>query len=96
MNLNMIALRNSFLDAFDHPTFTNLSRQDVVEQYRRSVLAAPQKAYEARASEKELWILGEFNDATGQVILLDKPVKLADLSSFFPKGFLARMESNNA
>lgn len=93
MKLTIVALYSSYLNAYDNPTFSNLKPADVAEQYRRSVLAAPDQAYKALAQDKTVVILGTFDDVSGEIELLDAPMKVLDLASAFPAGYLKKMEA---
>lgn len=93
MKLTIVALYSSYLGAYDKPTFQELTGKDVAEQYRRSVLAAPDQAYKALAQDKTVVILGTFDDVSGVIELLDSPMKVLDLASAFPPGFLKKMEA---
>ena len=96
MKYKVIALCSDYLGCYDQPTFSNLSEEDVMEQYRRSVLADPDGAYKARASEKSLFVLGEFDDVSGVILPFKQPKKLVSLASYFPAGYLAKKETTNA
>lgn len=93
MKLTIVSLYSSYLNAYDNPTISNLQPADVAEQYRRSVLAAPEQAYQALAQDKTVCILGTFDDITGKIEVLDQPQKVLDLASAFPPGFLKQKEA---
>ena len=93
MTLHVVCLYNSYLDVYETPTFHNLpTKEDVVELFRRSVLSDPKGAYNAHAQEKEICLLGTFDDKTGAFDLFERPLRLAGLSQFFPAGYLSKLK----
>lgn len=88
MKMTVYALYNSYLGCYDQPMFVNIPLDDIKEQYRRSILADTEGAFKARANEKVVCHLGTFDDFTGKFELLPDPVKLIDLATLFPRGYL--------
>ena len=57
--------------------------EDIVESHRRAVITKQIPA--EKAENLVIFKYGTFNDATGDVELLPKPVKLCALSQFLPR-----------
>lgn len=93
MKLTLITLYNSYLGCYDKPVFENIKREDLKEQYTRSVLSNPDQAYAAKAADKTVCYLGTFDDVTGKFDLLPDPEKVIDLASAFPPGYLKKKEA---
>lgn len=89
-------LYSNYLGCYDIPQFLDVrDDDDLKESYRRMVINNPDEAFKYRVHEKTLCKLGFFDDFTGKIELLDAPIKLLDLASLFPQGYLARKESIN-
>lgn len=56
---------------------------DIIESHRRAVLT--KQIPVDKAENLVIFKYGTFNDATGEVDLLEKPVKLVALSQFLPR-----------
>lgn len=91
----LVSLYSTYLDAYDDPTVSVHREEDLKDLYLRTIYSDPEGAYKARAHEKAVVVLGTFNDCTGQLIVHEKPVKLFDMASLFPKGWLAQKEAKN-
>lgn len=89
MKLLCVSLFNSYLGCYDNPTFTNLKEDEICEQYRRSILTNPEQAYAAHVADKVVTVVGTFDDVSGSFELLEMPKKVLDLSTCFPRGYLA-------
>lgn len=94
MIYQVIAFHDTYLDAFQTPLFVKDKLEDIPELYRRSIYANPEEAYKNRAHELEVVHLGTYDDLKGEFALGDK-VKLCDLASLFPRGFLAQKGGQN-
>lgn len=88
MKLKIYALKNTYLNVFDVPTFQNVEPDDIAEGYRRSILTNPDEAFKHQAHEKALYYLGYFDDVLGTVEPVE-PQKLVDLAALFPRGYIA-------
>lgn len=93
MKLTIIALYSAFLGCYDKPTFSEYPEDMTAEMYHRQIMSVPDEAYKARAHEKTVCILGTFDDVTGSMELLEQPKKLLELSTCFPRGYLASKEA---
>lgn len=78
---------NVYLNAWDKPMAQNFEPNDMAEGVRRYIMMNPDEALKGRFDEKELYVLGSFDDVTGTIELCEKKC-LAHCSSFFPNGFL--------
>lgn len=58
MKLTLISMRSDYLEAYDPIQVSNLTEDNIKEQYTRSVLADPEGAYKARVNEKSLLFSG--------------------------------------
>lgn len=96
MTLFIVSLLNSYLGCYEAPQTSNLTKDNIKEQYHRSVMMDPDGAFQARANEKIVTILGEFDDTTGKIVPYETPEKLLDLVTCFPRGYLAQKEKKNA
>lgn len=93
MKLLMIALLNTYLGCYESPQTSNLTKENIKEQYHRSVMMDPDGAFKARVNEKTVCILGEFDDLTGEITPYKTPEKLLDLVTCFPRGYIAKKEA---
>jgi len=92
----IIALFSNYLGVYDVPQFAEARDDaDLKESYRRVILSDPDGAFGARAHEKTLCKLGEFDDFTGKIEVLDSPIKVLDLATLFPVGYLAKKDAHN-
>lgn len=78
---------NVYLSAWDKPMAQNFEPKDMAEGVRRYVMMNPDEALKARFDEKELYVIGTFDDAEGTIEITEKKC-LAHCSTFFPNGFL--------
>lgn len=61
-------------------TFQNLEPEEMAEQYRRALMRTDAKQY-AMMTDKEVYLVAEFNDLTGELKPTEKKVIFE-----FPKG----------
>lgn len=59
------------------------SDEDLVEMYRREIVKDYSKLFPLR--DAELYLFGQFDDVSGEFIIFDKPVFIADLGQLFPE-----------
>ena len=88
----------SYLDVYETPIVYNFGNdeKDLKEGFRRLIVSDPDKAFAERLNEKELCMLGLWDDVTGSIELKEHPIRLVHLASLFPAGYLARKEAVNA
>lgn len=91
----IITLYSSYLDAYDEPSVTQFQIADLKTVYSRTILADPEGAWRARAQEKTVVVLGEFDDCTGKLDAYSEPKKLFELAPLFPKGFIMKKEAKS-
>lgn len=96
MKLTVFTFYKDYLGVFDPPMFAKEPMDAVVESYRRSILSAPDQAYQSKFQEITLVELGKFDDFEGKFELLPEPKSWSKCSKFFPAGFLAKKETPNA
>jgi len=90
----IVALFSTYLGVYDVPQFSDArDDDDLKESYRRAILSDPDGAYHARAQEKALCKLGEFDDFTGKITVFPEPIKILDLAALFPAGYLMKKEA---
>ena len=87
-----------YLDVYETPIVYNFGNdeKDLQEGFRRLIVTDPDKAFAERLNEKEICILGTWDDSSGTIELKEHPVRLAHLASLFPKGYLSSKEARNA
>lgn len=88
----------AYLDVYETPIVYNFGNdeKDLKEGFRRLIVSNPDKAFEERLNEKELCVLGFWDDSTGTFELKEHPLRLVHLASLFPAGYLAKKEQINA
>lgn len=88
----------TYLDVYETPIVYNFGNDesDLKEGFRRLIVSNPDKAFEERLNEKELCVLGLWDDKSGTIELKEHPFRLVHLASLFPAGYLARKEQINA
>lgn len=59
------------------------SDEDVVEMYRREIVKESSKLFMLR--DCEVYVLGQFDDVSGEFVISAKPVFVADLGQLFPE-----------
>lgn len=91
----LVSLYSAYLDAYDEPTLTQYQLADLKTVYTRTILCDPEGAWRARAQEKTVVVLGEFDDCNGHLEAYPEPKKLFELAPLFPKGFIMNKEAKS-
>lgn len=81
--MKVYALYNKKVGFYNPPTFSQMSQEDVKTGLLRFCKLSPEDAKRSHYDECELYYLGEFNDLTCEMKLLDKPEFITGLSEAF-------------
>lgn len=90
MKKTLYSFYNIHLDCYDQPIVSELTIDQIQENYRRSILSAPDKAFESRVPEKRLVQFGFYDDFDGKFEIFEHPKQICEMSKFFPAGYLAK------
>lgn len=94
MTLHIYSLQNAYLGVFEAPMTRLEDEKAMAEMMRRSVLSDPDGCYKAYGHEKTLYYIGEFDEETAKITIIEQPKAIVPLAKLFPPGYLARMESD--
>jgi len=83
MIVNVISLFDRLVGAYTAPAYTKTDKKYLAEEYRRAIVSAPEKLFDLK--DRELYLLGTFDDERCEFNLLEKPEFLCRLDDFFPK-----------
>lgn len=84
MKLNIVVFKNLILDCFTTPVFDDHSPEDAAVQLARSLkLAAASDDEKSKLTcqqykNLDMYVIGIFDDSTGQIDLLEAPRKLLE------------------
>lgn len=80
---NIYAFRNTLISAYNDPIFREQEKDSFAKEVQRFCILEKDAATKNHYHECELYLLGTFNDESGEMKLLDKPEFLIGLSQFF-------------
>lgn len=84
MKYKIVVAFDTFLERFMPPQAINdMLDEDIIESNRRAVLNGSIPA--DKAKNLVIFKLANFDDVSGELTKLDKPVKLCDLAKFLPR-----------
>lgn len=90
MKKTLYSFYNVHLDCYDNPIATELTIDQIQENYRRSIVSAPDKAFDSFVHEKRLIQFGAWDDFDGTFELFDHPKTVCEMSKFFPSGYITK------
>lgn len=85
MKYVLVCAYDALLKAFmPLQTIAQMEDEDIRESHRRAVIGKQIEA--SRAENLVIFKMGSFNDANGEIVILDKPVEICKLADFLSKG----------
>lgn len=83
MNLNVYAIYNRLISAYNPPIFTNEDSESIKSSLSRYCVLNSKEALAQHFNECELYKIGEFNDETGDFVIVGKPSFLCSFGNLF-------------
>lgn len=80
MKLDMFAVRDAKIGAFNRPLFFR-SRGEAVRSFQ-DACSDEANGFKAHASDYDFWLLGTFNDENGEFVALSQPERVCGASDF--------------